>query len=73
MPIATLSFTLPEERTEHDQAVRGADWYLLVVELLEHIRTRTRHTELTERQHEVYDHIRDTIHTIARDRNLPLE
>lgn len=73
MPIATLSFTLPEEREEFRLTQDGVEWYLLVQELLQHIRSKTKHGELSEEQYAAYDNIRDSIVNLANERNLSLE
>ena len=43
MPKATLTFNLPEEDQEHQDAVDGTLWRIVVVELLDHLREKRKY------------------------------
>ncbi len=43
MPNATLSFSLPEERAEHFDAIHGGDWRNVVYELSMFLRNALKH------------------------------
>lgn len=43
MPLATLSFNLPEEAIEHSDAINGWKWKSLTKELLDEFRNRIKY------------------------------
>lgn len=45
--IATLEFTLPEEREEFDQAANATSMYCLLCDVSEHLRGRIKYGELS--------------------------
>jgi len=54
MPVATLTFSLPDETMEHRAALAGVDALITLERIAEHCRGRIKHGELTaECVHEI--------------------
>lgn len=61
MPVATLTFKLPEESIEHKFAINGQKYYCVIETTLEHIRQQLKHGDITAHQQLVLEEIRDLI------------
>ena len=55
MPVATLSFNLPEEEHEHNLAVNANKWHDAVYELVTEMRRRVKYEGAGEEVERMYD------------------
>ena len=60
MPIATLKFNLPEEKSEYDLAIKGGDYYSALWEIDQRCRSITKYGEKID-VYELCDEIRNMI------------
>jgi len=61
MPRATLTFTLPEEESEHRAALEGSAARLLLWEIDQHCRSLCKHGEPTPQERRLAEEIRSMI------------
>lgn len=69
---AVLEFNLPEEQEEFDYATKGALYSIVLFELDQYLRTKTKYESdsLTEGQYEVYESIRNKLRELAEERGV---
>lgn len=74
MPIASLTFNLPEESAEHQMALDGCKWKTVVEEILNNIRQDLKYNpeKLTADQQKILENMRGFIHQCLEDENLAL-
>ena len=72
---ATLEFNLPEDQESFDDAVNGWKWQMIVYDLDQHLRTKTKYAPDDVSQ-EVYDaliELREHLHQELRESALQLK
>jgi hypothetical protein len=72
MPIATLSFELPEEATEFREAVQGPSAKGVLWQLDEFLRMRVKHGELSAEVAAALQEVRDHLHQACSDSGVDL-
>jgi hypothetical protein len=70
---AKLTFDLPEEQEEFNDAINGSAFKSVVWELDQYMRSELKHGELTGDVHEKVQEIRDQLHSILNDNNVMYE
>jgi hypothetical protein len=61
VPKVTISFNLPEERYEHENAIRGADWRNIVYELTVFLRNKLKYGHEYKSADEALEDVRKTL------------
>ena len=61
MPVATLTFNLPDEASDHKAALAGVDALVALERIANECRSRIKYGELTPEQRAVYESIREMI------------
>lgn len=70
---STLTFNLPQEQEELENALYGSKYKTILRDLDEMLRSKLKYDEtLTEEQEQIYQEIRDSIHEAFNDWNLNL-
>ena len=67
MPTATLTFNLPEERSEWLDAIRGADYACKLHEIENVLRRYRKYEEMGKKELELFTKIDDEIRLILND------
>ena len=70
---ATLSFSLPEESTEHLDALEGGDWKTVVYEFNEQLRAYQKHGHSFKTSDDLLEELRTILRSLIEDRRLSLE
>lgn len=74
MPIATLTFDLPEEDSEFSHASNGWKWRMIVGEILNNIRQDVKYSQdTTEEQKKVLENMRSYIFGRMTEEGLLLD
>ncbi len=74
MPIATLTFDLPEEDSEFSHASNGWKWRMIVSEILDNIRQDVKYSQdTTEEQKKVLGNMRTYIYARMSEEGLLLD
>jgi len=73
MPIATLTFNLPEEQPEFENASNGWKWSFVCWQLDQYLRDKMKYEEIPNSEYEVLEKTREKIHEIMMDNNLQFE
>lgn len=75
MPIATLTFNLPEESAEHQTAIDGLKWRTVVDDILQNLRQDLKYNveNLTADQQKVLENMRGFIYQRLTEENLSLD
>lgn len=74
MPIATLTFDLPEEDSEFSHASNGWKWRMIVGEILNNIRQDVKYSQdTTEEQKKVLENMRSYIFGRMSEEGLLLD
>lgn len=74
MPIATLTFDLPEEDSEFSHASNGWKWRMIVGEILNNIRQDVKYSQdTTEEQKRVLENMRSYIFVRMGEEGLLLD
>lgn len=68
MPKATLTFNLPEEKSEFNFAIQGSNYALALGDILKELRDNIKYNnELSEVQLQIYEHIKNKIYHILEE------
>ena len=72
---AILEFELPEEKSDFDLAVQGADWYYVAFKLDEWLRGEMKHpsSDMSDDTYEALQKCRQKLRWFAHDNNLYIE
>jgi molecular chaperone GrpE (heat shock protein) len=70
---AKLTFELPEEQEEFNDAVNGSAFKTVIWELDQYMRSQLKHEDLPDDVHEKVQEIRDQLHSILNDNNVMYE
>ncbi len=70
MAVATLKFSLPEERSEYNIAVKGIDYYSVLWELSQELRNRRKYGEVAET---TWDEVEELFWKTLSDANVTLD
>lgn len=70
---AQLTFNLPEEQEEFNDAINGNAFKAVIWELDQWMRSQIKHGELTDDVHEKVQEIRDYLWTCMNDNNVSYE
>jgi hypothetical protein len=70
---ATLTFNLPEERYEFDNATQGSKMRSVLWDFDQWLRSKTKYEDLTDEQYQVYQGCRDHLRTLLYEENLDIE
>ncbi len=74
MPIATLTFDLPEEDSEFSHASNGWKWRMIVGEILANIRQDVKYSQdTTEEQKKALENMRTYIYARMSEEGLLLD
>lgn len=73
MPKGILSFDLPEEEHEFRMAQEGAEWRIVLMDILEHLRSQLKYHELSGEKAAAYEEFRELIWNTISDRGLKLD
>lgn len=74
MPIASLTFNLPEESSEHQMALDGWKWKAIVSAILDNLRQDLKYNaeNLSSEQLKILEKMRELIVNIATEENLSI-
>jgi hypothetical protein len=70
---AKLTFELPEEQEEFNDAVNGSAFKTAIWELDQYMRSQLKHGDLPDDVHEKVQEIRDQLHSILDDNKVMYE
>jgi hypothetical protein len=70
---AQLTFNLPEEQEEFQDAVNGNAFKAVIWELDQWMRSQLKHGDLPDDVHDKVQEIRDQLHTILNDNKVMYE
>lgn len=63
--IATLTFTLPDDRVEFAQATNAARYYSALIAITEHVRSRLKYGEPSEETATELEELRDVLQSVG--------
>jgi hypothetical protein len=69
---AILKFNLPEEREEFEMASQASKLYCVVSEFDNFLRSKIKHTDLSDEQYDIYESIRQELWNNLNDENISL-
>jgi len=69
---ATLSFVLPEEKDDFDDAMRAADYRQLICDIEDYVKAQMDHGDLYEDEFRAYDDVLSKIRLFAEEAALNL-
>lgn len=70
---ATLTFNLPEESHEFDNATQGAKMRSVLWDFDQWLRAKVKYEDLTDEQYQVYQGCRDHLRSLLYEENLDIE
>jgi hypothetical protein len=72
---ATLEFNLPDDQQEYDLANNALNFWRVLYELDQDLRTKTKYAEddLPQDKYDAYQEIRDMLHELMTDNNVSLD
>ena len=70
---AKLTFELPEEQEEFNDAVNGSAFKHVIWELDQYMRSQLKHGDLADDVHDKVQEIRDQLHSILDDNKVMYE
>ena len=70
---ATLTFNLPEEQSEFNDAVRGTDYLYALNKIREYLRSELKYNEqLTDLERKAFEKVREEFNGILNDNDINL-
>jgi hypothetical protein len=72
-PKATLEFHLPENKSEFTLAVKGSDYWCVLWDLVQEIKSILKHDDLTDKEYEAIERIRNTLFELLESYNINLD
>ena len=69
---AMLRFDLPEESEEHQTALDGWKWRMVVEQIDNHFRSKLKYEDLSEEDDAVYQAVREELHNIIDQQGLSI-
>lgn len=70
---ATLTFNLPEEQSEFNDAVRGTDYLYALNKIREYLRSELKYNEqLTDLERKAFEKVREEFNGILTDNDINL-
>ena len=72
MPKVTLSYTLPEEREEYAITMAAGDYYAVLFDLDNFLRSKLKYEELTESDEAVYRDVRRKLNDLISEYNVEI-
>lgn len=73
MAKATLKFNLPEENAEHKLAVNAGNYYAVLWDIDQYLRSKLKHGDLTGEQYEVLEKTREELRDLMNTYNVTLD
>jgi hypothetical protein len=73
MAKATLEFNLPEETVEHRLAVNANNYYAVLWDIDQYLRSKLKHGDLTESEYVVLEKTREELHNLMNTYNVTFE
>ena len=74
MTTATLTYSLPEDREDLDDALHGSAWRRVAWDLSEELRRRVKYEDsLSEVERRTLEAVRSALHEIAEEHGLAIE
>ena len=70
---ATLTFTLPEEEHEYNNAVEGAKMRSILWDVDQWLRSKMKYEELSDGQFDAFKETRDHLRRLLIEENIDLE
>jgi hypothetical protein len=70
---AKLTFNLPHEEEEFNDAINGNAYKAVIWELDQYLRSELKHSELPEDVHDKVLQIREELHEIIQDHSISME
>ena len=70
---AKLTFNLPDEESEFQDAINGNAYKAVIWEIDQYLRSELKHAELPEDVHDKVQLIRDELHEIIQDHSISME
>ena len=71
--IATLTFNLPDEQEEFQDAVNGNAYKAVIWQIDMYLRSQLKHGELPESEYDKVQEIRDELHSIMNEHKVSYE
>lgn len=62
---AILEFNLPEENEDHDLALNGYKYKIIVDEIDNYLRSKLKYEDLSDVEHDIYQKVRDELARIS--------
>lgn len=69
---ATLKFNLPEEQHEYRNALEGAKMRCALYEIFEMLRSKVKHSDLTDEQYKAYSEVKEFMQKIFIEDNIDI-
>jgi len=70
---AKLTFNLPEDQDEFDNAINGSKAHLALWQISQNIRAIWKYSDLTDEQFKIVEKIRDEFYEVINEHGINLE
>jgi hypothetical protein len=70
---AILEFDLPEENAEHKLAVNAGNYYAVLWDIDQYLRSKLKHGDLKDEQYEVLEKTREELRDLMNTYNVTLD
>lgn len=72
---ATLSFDLTDldQRQEHLRCIKSLDLSLCVWDIIQHLRTKLKHGDLSEHDYSIYENVQESFFRILEENQINIE
>lgn len=73
MPVATLTFNIPEERQEFEMACKGSEWQGVVFDVDKYLRDKLKYGKLSTGASDTLEDFRTYLRGCLEERKLSLD
>lgn len=70
---AIIEYTLPDDMLEFKVASNAHGWWSVLYDLDQHLRSKTKWTDLTQEQYDVYEEVKERLYELMQESKVSLD
>lgn len=70
---AIIEYDLPDDELEFAIASNSLGWWRVLYDLDQHLRSKTKWSELTQEQYDVYEEVKDLLYNLMQENKVSLD
>lgn len=70
---AIIEYNLPDDELEFKVASNAHGWWSVIYDLDQHLRSKTKWSEMTQEQYDVYENVREQLYNLMQENKVSLD